>query len=323
VTNIGKVSASSLLNRLMSRGKFRHIQILVQLAELGSLRRTADAIGVTQSSITQTLAHLESILGLPLFHRHARGVHPTDACRDLLPLARQVLLGVTQSAEAIAARHNHGHGRVRLLASMAAINGLLMDVLADFNRQHPLIQIHLREAEREEQLAAMTRAEVDLVACRRPPVLPEGWQFRALCADRYVIVCRNAHPLARLTEPVTTAALGRAVWLTLPAGSAARSRFDAFAVRFEHPVQIHPIVTRTTAVMWWLMLAQDLLALLPITIARPLLRSGQLKEIPFGDTTAIEPLGLLQPVSQRSATADLLSEFMHARGESTDACAHE
>ena len=125
MTNRKNVSASTLLNRLMARGKFRHIQILLQLAELGSLRRTADAIGVTQSSITQTLAHLESLLGLPLFHRHAKGVQPTDACRDLLPLARQVLLGVSESAEAIAARLNQGSGRIRMLASVAAIKGML------------------------------------------------------------------------------------------------------------------------------------------------------------------------------------------------------
>ena len=81
------ILASTLINRLLARGKFRHIQVLLRLAELGSVRRTAEAIGVTQSSVTQTLAYLEDLLETPLFHRHAKGVRPTDACRDLLPLS--------------------------------------------------------------------------------------------------------------------------------------------------------------------------------------------------------------------------------------------
>ena len=70
--------ATVLLNRLLARGKFRHIQVLLRLAELGSVQRTADAIGLTQSSVTQTLAYLESLLEVRLFERHARGVTPTQ-----------------------------------------------------------------------------------------------------------------------------------------------------------------------------------------------------------------------------------------------------
>jgi len=49
------------------RGKFRHIQVLLKLAELGSIQRTAESIGITQSAVTQTLAYLEEMLETPLF----------------------------------------------------------------------------------------------------------------------------------------------------------------------------------------------------------------------------------------------------------------
>ena len=60
-------SATALLNRLLVRGKFRHIQVLLKLAELGSIQRTAESIGITQSAVTQTLAYLEEMLETPLF----------------------------------------------------------------------------------------------------------------------------------------------------------------------------------------------------------------------------------------------------------------
>ena len=69
-------TATQLLNRLLARGKFRHVQVLLMIAELGSVQRTADRIGMTQSSVTKTLASLESLLDTQLFLRHARGVLP-------------------------------------------------------------------------------------------------------------------------------------------------------------------------------------------------------------------------------------------------------
>eukprot|EP01041_Mallomonas_annulata_P030950 gene30950-53179_t len=102
LTDTLKPSASALLQRLLARGKFRHLQVLLRLAELGSVQRTADAIGMTQSAITQTLAYVEALLEVRLFQRHARGVRPTAICSDLLPVARQLLQGVAQGAEIVA-----------------------------------------------------------------------------------------------------------------------------------------------------------------------------------------------------------------------------
>ena len=80
-----------------------HLQVLLRLAELGSVQRTADTIGMTQSAVTQTLAYLENLLETRLFNRHARGVRPTAACLDLLPVARQVLQGLMEGAEVVVA----------------------------------------------------------------------------------------------------------------------------------------------------------------------------------------------------------------------------
>ena len=113
-----QLTATSLLHRLLARGKFRHVQVLLLLAELGSVQRTADAIRMTQSSVTQTLAYLEGLLEVRLFERHARGVRPTAACRDLLPVARQLMLGVAVGAQIVAARQQQGEGVVRVIASL-------------------------------------------------------------------------------------------------------------------------------------------------------------------------------------------------------------
>ena len=60
-------SETALLNRLLVRGKFRHTRVLLKLAELSSIQRTAESIGTTQSAVTQTLAYFEEMLETPLF----------------------------------------------------------------------------------------------------------------------------------------------------------------------------------------------------------------------------------------------------------------
>lgn len=305
------LTATSLLNRLLARGKFRHVQILLKLAELGSVQRTADAVGVTQSSVTQTLAYLEALLETPLFHRHARGVHPTEACLDLLPLARQMLMGLRDTAQAVEARQRRGEGQVRLAASIAATNGLLIETLQAFHAQWPRIEIQLREAENDEQLQAIARGEVDLVACRRPPVTPEGWEFHALLADRFAIVCRARHPLAA-RGTADRAELEAALWMALPTGSAAREQLDSISARCRQPLRIHPLVTRTATMVSWLLLNHDLLTVLPLTMLMPLLRSGEIVELQVAGTAPMEPLGLLQPAGRRTPAAQQLGDFMRA-----------
>lgn len=302
-------TASALLNRLLARGKFRHIQLLVKLAELGSVQRTADTIGMTQSSVTQALAYLEQLLETELFERHARGVRPTPACNDLLPVARNMLLRLTQSAELVAARSLHSQGSVRLMASAAALNGMLLRTLPEFADRYPAIQTQLIEAEGDDQLLAMSRGEVDLVACRKRAVIPEGWQFRSLIPDRFAILCASDHPLAG-TPNVSVAMLAQQTWLLAPAGSLARIRFDELASQFQLPPLIYPLVSRSSHLIGSLLLQRKLVALLPISVVGHLLDAGNLSEVNLGGAMPIEPLGLTHPTAGMGAAAATLFGFL-------------
>ena len=302
-------SASALIQRLLVRGKFRHLQVLLQLAELGSVQRTADAIGTTQSSVTQTLAYIEGLLEVQLFYRHARGVRPTPACSDLLPVLRQLMAGVADAAEIISARQHQGEGTVRLVASVAAINGLLLEKLPEFGVRHPTIQVQLRELEGEDQLLAIGRGEVDLVACRRPSVIPKGWEFRALREDRLAVLCRADHPLANARK-VGWKRLAEHTWAVLPAGYAVRTRFDTFAGQFPNEPRTFPVITRSLPILWKLLLTCDLLVLVPMTLARPLLDAGDLAEVRLGVSMEMDPIGLLQPTAGMGNAALRLGTYL-------------
>jgi len=312
LSNTLKPSASALFQRLLVRGKFRHIQVLLKLAELGSVQRTADAIGMTQSAVTQTLAYLERLLELRLFQRHARGVRPTAVCNDLLPVARQLLQGMAQGAEILAIHHGEGQHTVRLLASAAAINGLLVQALPLLPEAVPGVEVLLREAEGEDQLLAVARAEVDLVACRRPAEVPEGWTFQPLLPDRLVVICGPGHPLTRVARTDWPALMAQE-WLLMPAGTAARERFDALTAAAPGPLRTYPLITRVQTPLAWLLRERPLLAMLPLSVVRHLVDAGELVVLPVEDIGDLEPLGLLHAVQEPGEAATRFADFLRSR----------
>lgn len=301
--------ATVLLNRLLARGKFRHIQVLLRLAELGSVQRTADVIGLTQSSVTQTLAYLESLLEVRLFERHARGVSPTPVCLDLLPVARQVMLGLAEGADALVARQQRGGSVLRLMTSAAALGSLLLDVLGDFHARHPAVQVHLREAEGEDQLLAVARGEVDLVACRQPVAVPGQWVFEPLMPDQFVVVVRPGHPLLRRST-VGWKALGREIWLLAPAETAARRQFDEVAARLDQPPRTHPLVSRSIPATLDTLQREPVLALLPLSFVRRAVAAGQLAVLPLPEPMPMNALGLLRPEPLVLPAAQALAEHL-------------
>ncbi len=303
-------AASVLFNRLLARGKFRHVQILLKVAELGSLQRASGSMGMTQSSVTQALAYLERLLDVQLFERHARGVRPTAACDDLLPVARRLLIGVAEGADVIAARRQRIGGAIRLVASVGAMNGLLLDVLPRFAQRHPDVTVQLSEAEGDDQLLSIARGEADLVACRRPPVIPEGWHFMPVREDRFAVLAGADHPLAR-KRSVSWAQLVDETWLLAPVGSAARERFDELTADLPRPMRTYPVVTRSPVLLWWLLQREQLLSFLPLNFVRPLIDTGAVRELKLRPLHMLEPLGLLCPNAGPLGAGRQLVEFMN------------
>ncbi|QJW83797.1 LysR family transcriptional regulator [Ramlibacter terrae] len=210
------LSSSVVLSRMLARGKFRHVQVLLKLAELGSVQRTADAIGMTQSSVTQTLAYLERMLETQLFHRHARGVRPTAAGATLLPVARQLLHGLTEGAEVIALHHRRGKARSACWHRLRRRKVCWCRRCCASTRKRRRFRCSCVKRKAKTS-CSRSRAARSTVACRKPPVIPEGWHFQPLLDDRLAVVCRSDNPLARARR-VGWAQLAEETRMLLPAG---------------------------------------------------------------------------------------------------------
>jgi hypothetical protein len=98
------------------------------------------------------------------------------------------------------------------------------------------------------------------------------------------------------------ASLGRA-----DLGAAASRLRRAHALR-----RVRAAVSASTANLWKLLLACDLLALVPLTLARPLLDTGELAKLRVSTSLQMEPIGILQPTAGMGEAATRLG--MHLAG---------
>ncbi|OLR91342.1 LysR family transcriptional regulator [Actinokineospora bangkokensis] len=74
--------------------EFRHLRIVIAVADEGSITRAAAALKLSQPSLTSQLQRIERELGAPLFDRLRTGVAPTAFGRSVLAKARAVLHGM-------------------------------------------------------------------------------------------------------------------------------------------------------------------------------------------------------------------------------------
>ena len=298
----------------MARARLRHLLLLVRIAELESLQKAAEAIGLSQPGATHALAEIESILGSPLFERHSRGMRPTALGHALLPLVRIAIQQMQACAETVAAMNMGGAGVVRIAAIGAAVSGLLAKVLPSFSTAHPEVAVDVRPAAIDELLKLMEESSVDLLACREPAQMPANLEFLPLLSDRYAVVCRADHPLAK-RRAVPIGELANAVWLVPPPTGIAARDFDLLCRTLGIVPSACWVSGRSVLLTLAMVQQRDLLVFIPRNTIVQLLDTGLMVELNCGSefTTPLSPVGLVVPRDQDKCGEAVQRFIAHAR----------
>jgi DNA-binding transcriptional LysR family regulator len=303
------LSASVLRARLWGKGRIRHLQVMVQVAELGSIHKAAAAVRMTQPAVTQQIAELERLLETTLFLRHSKGARLTPAGKQLLPLAKRVLQVVDEMADETAALTAEAEGLVRIAASQGGMSAILSRALPRFHVAAPNVAVHVRQTDPASIGPVVALREVDLAVLRRPQVLPEGWEFEPLVDDRLIVIAGRQHPLAGRKTPVALEHLRAQQWLALPIDSTGREAFDRLFATGVQPALCR-ITARAPAMVWAMLTSLDVLAIAPATLLEQFLASGILVEVPTEIALPLGPVGVLVPVEGRGAAAERFAAFL-------------
>jgi DNA-binding transcriptional LysR family regulator len=139
----------------------RRLQLLVELARLGSMRAVADVMHTTTSTVSQQIAVLARETGAALIEPQGRRVRLTPAGRRLVEHANVILTAV-EAAQRDLAPGAEPSGTLRVAGFATALRAHVLPIIAELAEAHPRLHVLVREHEPAEALGLLAADEVDL-----------------------------------------------------------------------------------------------------------------------------------------------------------------
>ncbi|WP_067485344.1 LysR substrate-binding domain-containing protein [Actinomadura hibisca] len=139
----------------------RRLELLAELARLGSMRAVADVTGTTTSTVSQQIAALSREMGVALVEPVGRNVRLTPAGRRLAEHAVTILAAV-RAARLDLSPQAEPNGTVRVAGFATAVRGHLLPVVTELAAERARVRVLIREHEPDEALALLAEDQVDL-----------------------------------------------------------------------------------------------------------------------------------------------------------------
>jgi DNA-binding transcriptional LysR family regulator len=225
----------------------RQLRYFLAVVDARGFGKAAEQLFIAQPSLSQAIAGLERELGVVLFHRVGRGVVVSDAGRQLVGPARQVLRDLATAQATIDAIKGVGSGRVEIIAMPSPGIEPLATLMQRFTGAHPDVTISVAAAfVPDEVLEAVRTGAAEIGLLGSPDPMPAG--------DLDVVPLED-QPLMLVTAPdgpfagrdhVTAADLGGHRLIASQRGSLMRHLAESVQARLvaevAHRTSILPLV---------------------------------------------------------------------------------
>jgi DNA-binding transcriptional LysR family regulator len=199
----------------------RDLQVFLSVASHLNYTRAGEELNLSQPSVSVRIRQLETELGLKLFEQLGKKVALTDAGQLLAPYARRVIAAVDDARHAMEELQGLERGSLRIGASTTPGMYLVPQMVAEFKRRHPKIEIHLGSKDTREVEDGVLRNEFDFgfvgghLATAEVTAIP--WLI-----DELLLVVPPSHALAR-QKAVKKTDLRKEKFILRESGSATRA----------------------------------------------------------------------------------------------------
>ncbi len=119
------------------------LQAFVAVAREGSFTAAAEAMNLTQPSLSTRIHNLEKLLGGGLFQRERRPVRLTLMGETFLPYVERAINILEAGQEALQLVRQGVVGRVTVGSTFSLSTYLLPDIVMDFNARYPLADLYI------------------------------------------------------------------------------------------------------------------------------------------------------------------------------------
>ncbi|MCL2699076.1 MAG: selenium metabolism-associated LysR family transcriptional regulator [Defluviitaleaceae bacterium] len=141
---------------------FKQIEAYVKVIELASFSKAADAIFLSQPSVSTYINALEKELDTTLINRSTKEVSPTLAGKIFYENAKELLALKHNTAERIKNLSGNLSGELNILASTVPSQYILPEILARFNALYPDISFNIKQADTLEVSRGIASQKADI-----------------------------------------------------------------------------------------------------------------------------------------------------------------
>ena len=124
------------------------MQVLVGIADHGSLTAAAETLRVSLPAVVRALAALEADLGVRLFHRTTRRIALTDEGRRYLESSRRILQDVVDAGAALGTGAAEPQGTLLVTAPVLFGQIYVAPAIASFVRRYPNVSVDVQLSDR-------------------------------------------------------------------------------------------------------------------------------------------------------------------------------
>lgn len=177
----------------MTFDSFRILKYALTTVETGSMRKTAKALGVRESTVSRNIATLEQQLDIQIFRRGHNGVRLTEEGRDWIESVRGHYDGLAEVLSSTA-RRNKEHDKLRIGLGAPFGRDFLVRLIDRFERRYPEITVTLQDGACHKQAAAIRRRHLD-IAFMCDGFETRACQFETIWEEGIAALLPAGHPL--------------------------------------------------------------------------------------------------------------------------------
>lgn len=123
--------------------EIRHLRLVKEVAEKGSLTKAMDKLFLSQSALSHQLKEIESQLGAPLFHRINKKLVLTGAGKIILESAEKILEELEQVEISVKRYISGDVGTIRVATECYTCYHWLPSLMNNFNKEFPKVEIEI------------------------------------------------------------------------------------------------------------------------------------------------------------------------------------
>jgi DNA-binding transcriptional LysR family regulator len=174
------------------------LRSFVTIVRTGSFTQAAEELFLTQPALSLQIKALEEGLGEPVFERKGRKLLLTPAGHLLRERAEQILGLIQTTNQEIDALKGLQHGTLNIGTNDSNCLYLLPDLIQQFRRQYPHIEIHLANSHSSQVAGWVREGRVEFGVVTLP-ILDPQLESQILFTREDVLICQPDHPLGRVS----------------------------------------------------------------------------------------------------------------------------